>query len=71
MIFPPEVVGTDSCSVAMRKALAELLWNWRERRRELRKSPRWPRGPVGLSGARVLVARAHRTIKLRESWPKE
>jgi len=45
MIFPPEVVGTDSRNVAMRKALAELLWNWRERRRELRKSPRLTTAP--------------------------
>jgi hypothetical protein len=55
----------------MRKAIAGLLWNWRKHRRELRQSPRWPRGPVGISGARVLVARARRAIKLRESWPKE
>ena len=62
MIFSPEVFGSAGRSAAMRKALAGLVWNWRERRRELRKSPRWPRGSVGLSGAYVLVARARRTI---------
>ena len=61
MIFSPEVVGPGRSSAAMRKTLAGLVWNWRERRRELRQSPRWPRGSVGLSGSRVLIARARRS----------